>query len=77
MKSAAMDRVPAPVRRVAAFVVVGVVVYALFLVIGSLVFPPAVSAGPTYALSSTIAAGIAAFYLVYLRGFARIRDLLR
>lgn len=77
MSPTALERVPGPVRRIVAFTLVGVLVYVVLLAIGRVLFALAVASGPTYALTSTLAAGFAAFYLVYLGGFRRLRDLAR
>lgn len=76
MRPAALERIPAPLRRVAAFTVAGAVVYVVLLAAGALLFPASASPGSGYALSATVAAGVAALYLVYLGGIARLRDLL-
>ena len=77
MSAAALERVPGPVRRVVVFTLVGVVVYAVLLAVGTLVLGPAAAPGSGYSLSATVAAGVAALYLVYLGGLARLRNLLR
>lgn len=77
MSSAALDRVPAPVRRVVAFTLVAVVVYATLLAVGTLFLGSAAAPGSVYSISATVAAGVAAMYLVYLGGFARLRELQR
>lgn len=76
MRSAAWDRLPAPLRRVLAFTAVALVVYGFLLAAGSLLFPSAAPGGD-YALSATVAAGLAGLYLVYLGGFAKLRELVR
>lgn len=77
MTAPASERVPPPIRRVVAFFVAGAVVYAVSLALGRLLFSPIVASGTAYGLSSIVAAAIAAFYLVYLDGFARLDALLR
>ena len=77
MSAGALDRVPAPVRRLVAYTVVAVVLYAVLLAIGALFFPDSAAPGGGYSISATVAAGVAALYLVYLGGFARLRNLLR
>ena len=74
--ASAIERVPAPVRRVVAFTAVALFVYAVLLAVGTLFLGPAAAPGSVYSLSATVAAGVAALYLVYLGGFARLRDLL-
>ena len=74
--SSALDRLGPSLRRIGLFVLVGVVVYVLFVAAARLLYPSTGAIGPTYALSSVVAGGIAAYYLVYLGGFARLRDLL-
>lgn len=74
--ASAIERVPAPVRRVVAFTVVALFVYGVLLAVGTLFLGPAAAPGSVYSLSATVAAGVAALYLVYLGGFARLRDLL-
>lgn len=71
-----LDRVPAPVLRVTVFTGAAIVVYLLLLGIGALVFSPAALSGSGYGLTSIIAAALAAYYLVYRGGLARLRDLL-
>ena len=76
MSASALDRVPGPIRRVVAFTLVGALVYGLLLALGTLLPIPA-GPGTGYSISATVAAGIAALYLVYLGGFARLLGLLR
>jgi hypothetical protein len=75
--ASALEGVPAPIRRVIAYTVVALVVYAILLAVGTLFLGPAAAPGSTYSLSATVAAGVAALYLVYMDGFARLRDLAR
>lgn len=73
----ALERIPAPVRRVAAFTLAALVVYAVLLGVGTLFLGSAAAPGSFYSLSATVAAAVAAMYLVYLGGFGRLRHLLR
>ena len=73
----ALDRIPGPIRRVVAFTLVGALVYGILLVVGALLLPIPTGPGTGYSISATVAAGIAALYLVYLGGFARFLGLLR
>ena len=77
MSTTALERVPGPVRRIVAFTLAGALVYVVLLALGRVLFAPAVASGSTYVLASTVAAGLAAFYLVYLGGFRRLRDVVR
>lgn len=77
MSVAGLERIPGPVRRIVLFSIAGALVYVVLLAVGGVLFAPDVSSGSSYALASTVAAGFAAFYLVYLGGFRRLRDLLR
>jgi len=73
----AFDGVPGPVRRVVGLTVAGAVVYAVLLGLGAVLFSPAAVADSNYRFTSVLAAALAAYYLVYSGGFARLRDLLR
>ena len=77
MSTTVLERVPAPLRRIVAFILAGWLVYVVLLALGRVLFATAVASGSTYALTSTIAAGFAAFYLVYLGGFQRVCALVR
>ncbi|HKJ60195.1 MAG TPA: hypothetical protein VKA37_13270 [Halobacteriales archaeon] len=77
MTSSALARIPAPVRRIVAFTLSAVVVYAILFAVGTLFLGPSAAPGSFYSISATMAAGVAALYLVYLGGFGRIRDLFR
>lgn len=77
MTPPALERVPAPVRRIAAFTLVAGVVYLALLALGALLFPSSWAPGSGYSLSATFAAAVAALYLVYFGGFARLRDAMR
>lgn len=77
MTPPALERVPAPVRRIVAFTLVAAVVYLVLLAAGALFLPSSSAPGSGYSLSATVAAAVAALYLVYLGGFARLHDVLR
>lgn len=76
MSRDAVERIPGPLRRMLGFVVAGLVVYGLFVVAAALLYQSDAAMGTAYGLSSVLAAAIAAFYLVYLGGLSRLRDLL-
>lgn len=74
--SPALERIPAPLRRMLGFVIAGTAIYGLFVLAATALYPSGAAIGTAYGLSAVLSAAIAAFYLVYLGGFARLRDLL-
>ena len=76
MSTSGLARIPGPIRRVVAFTLAALVVYGVLLAVGTLFLGPAAAPGSVYSLSATVAAGLAAMYLVYLGGFGRLRELL-
>lgn len=77
MTPPALERVPAPARRIVAFTLVAGIVYLLLLAVGALFLPSSSAPGSGYSISATVAAAVAGLYLVYLGGLARLRDVLR
>lgn len=73
--SSVVERLGPSLRRIGLFVLVGLVVYAIFVAAARVLYPSG-AAGAAYGLSSLAAASIAAYYAVYLGGFDRLRDLL-
>lgn len=69
-----LERVPAPLRRMAGLLVAGFAAYGLLVGAGTVLLPPAVTGGSTFRFWATVGAAGTAYFLVYHGGYARIRD---